>query len=437
MAFLLALTVPFAYRGYRIAGLPDIGHPFDVEEFGTVEISDDENAFVEYRLAWKALIPKPAGSKIDDGLIVEWPDVPADIKQWLEDNRPTLKIWRKGTEKPDALYQQPTNVSFLNTSIIPVSENRALARLARLEIMRLEAEGKTDEAWQWILASFRFGLHLGMRGTRINRLVGAAVQSMSREAMLNWCKRPDVDEVMLIKALREVQSHYKLTTPISTQIKMEYFYGMNTMDFIGNNSEITDSLLENTPGGQVGSFFLNERELATRVYRQVIANELSQIDKPRYARAYERSDSRFRTVLFDVGTAETGFAGQLPANEIFDFGWSSYLYRQLVLSWKSFDGAIGRKESHQAAVVTIFACQIFYREHGMFPETLDELVPDYLEALPADPYGKKGETIHYLKMPEKIIVYSVGTNGIDDGGNLDIPAMLDLGLESQSPGMSQ
>ncbi|MCH7688306.1 MAG: hypothetical protein IH899_16765, partial [Planctomycetes bacterium] len=55
MILLALLTAPFMYRMHRINMLPDIGDPFDVEAFGTVEITDEENAFVEYRAASKLL----------------------------------------------------------------------------------------------------------------------------------------------------------------------------------------------------------------------------------------------------------------------------------------------------------------------------------------------------------------------------------------------
>jgi hypothetical protein len=51
MILLTLLLAPFIYRTHRINQLPDIGDPFDVVAFGTVEISDEDNAFVEYREA--------------------------------------------------------------------------------------------------------------------------------------------------------------------------------------------------------------------------------------------------------------------------------------------------------------------------------------------------------------------------------------------------
>ena len=52
---LLTLASPLIHRAYVFRGIPDVGHPFDVHAFGTVELPDEENAYVEYADAQKLL----------------------------------------------------------------------------------------------------------------------------------------------------------------------------------------------------------------------------------------------------------------------------------------------------------------------------------------------------------------------------------------------
>lgn len=53
--------------------------------------------------------------------------------------------------------------------------------------------------------------------------------------------------------------------------------------------------------------------------------------------------------------------------------------------------------------------------HGSYPETLDALVPQFVEKLPPDIIG--GESLHYRRTPDsKFLLYSVGWNEKDDGG---------------------
>jgi hypothetical protein len=51
---------------------------------------------------------------------------------------------------------------------------------------------------------------------------------------------------------------------------------------------------------------------------------------------------------------------------------------------------------------------------GEFPETLDILVPDYLLALPLDPFD--GKPLRIKRTDQELILYSVGRNGADDDG---------------------
>lgn len=77
-----------------------------------------------------------------------------------------------------------------------------------------------------------------------------------------------------------------------------------------------------------------------------------------------------------------------------------------------------REASARAADVGI-AVDRYRRQCGRLPETLAVLVPDYLPAVPLDPFD--GQTLRYaVRTAEQdvveVVVYSVGPNRTDDGG---------------------
>jgi hypothetical protein len=51
---------------------------------------------------------------------------------------------------------------------------------------------------------------------------------------------------------------------------------------------------------------------------------------------------------------------------------------------------------------------------GKLPDTLNDLVPDYLDAVPKDPFD--GNELRYKKLEVGFVVYSIGEDLIDDGG---------------------
>jgi hypothetical protein len=68
--------------------------------------------------------------------------------------------------------------------------------------------------------------------------------------------------------------------------------------------------------------------------------------------------------------------------------------------------------ARHAAVLTLFAVRRFARRESRLPAKLDELVPRYLEKLPADPFS--GEPLRYDST--RGLIYSVGINLKDEGG---------------------
>ena len=65
------------------------------------------------------------------------------------------------------------------------------------------------------------------------------------------------------------------------------------------------------------------------------------------------------------------------------------------------------------SIQTIVAMQTYKLDKGALPENLNELVPDYLDELPVDPFN--GQTLEYSKADQWL--YSVGTNFEDNGGS--------------------
>lgn len=56
----------------------------------------------------------------------------------------------------------------------------------------------------------------------------------------------------------------------------------------------------------------------------------------------------------------------------------------------------------------------YHAEQGSYPDTLDALVPDYLDSLPEDDFSPDG--FRYEVRDDGFLLYSIGPNLIDDGG---------------------
>ena len=67
-----------------------------------------------------------------------------------------------------------------------------------------------------------------------------------------------------------------------------------------------------------------------------------------------------------------------------------------------------------AAACVALAMHHHHAHHAAFPETLDQLVPRYLSALPPDPYDRAGGTIKHRGHAHAFTLYYNGVNALDD-----------------------
>ncbi|UCG34379.1 MAG: hypothetical protein JSU68_07015 [Phycisphaerales bacterium] len=65
------------------------------------------------------------------------------------------------------------------------------------------------------------------------------------------------------------------------------------------------------------------------------------------------------------------------------------------------------------------AAERFRLATGRWPESLEELVPEYLDAVPLDPFDEK--PLRYRVEADRVVIYSIGEDEVDDGGQLVHP----------------
>jgi len=79
--------------------------------------------------------------------------------------------------------------------------------------------------------------------------------------------------------------------------------------------------------------------------------------------------------------------------------------------------ACQRSRADLRCAVTALAVERYRLAHGAWPETLDQLVPRFLAQVPIDPYDRK--PLRFLRLDDGVLIYSLGPDGKDDGGNID------------------
>jgi hypothetical protein len=388
--------------------LPDVGDPFNgAAARRPIVMAEDDNAYVLYTEATRRLPEWPAAfSTIDFGSLT-WSNANADVRAFVESIWPALELWREGSNRPGAIYHQPSGLAW--DTVLPVVQDvGTLSRLAGLEGSRLEDAGAMERAWLWYRAMLRSSRHIGMHGVLVERVFGARQHELAAGRIIHWASDARVDARLLRQALADTLDADAMTAPLSNALKLEYLM------FVRDLSELRVTVkdiplpakryawVENVVATTVGKprmqrirlRAINDVERSRRAARILFANWLAQVDKPIAERAPiaihkptliyapdPTAPAAARAVnpeVLDKAISHTAFAHQVLRPDDPSRGGSSLADAP----WEG-DGQLAKESRRRAVLIVILAAELFRREHGQLPATAGALVGPYLKVLPA------------------------------------------------------
>jgi hypothetical protein len=118
--------------------------------------------------------------------------------------------------------------------------------------------------------------------------------------------------------------------------------------------------------------------------------------------------SPIQSLAAEERTADTEFESLPPLEVPF--------IRKEFRSLDEVSGAFRMMDARLRCLIACLATERFRRARGFWPEKLTDLVPTMLSAVPIDPYD--GQPLRYRRSPDGVLVYSVGPDGEDNGGNV-------------------
>ena len=432
------VLIPFAFlvRLWYLSYVPDIPVPFDVESFCHVDIPPGQNSFDHYVEAYRmnkevsfdlngegeAVIQARSGELYLSGKTALTPE----LIHWAEKYREVLEEWRKGTRCTDAQYV-PICDRDLNTPF-PVSTSlRWMANLAQVEALRFEVEGKLEEAGATWIAILRSSRHVGRSTSAVERMNGAAIHTIAARGLNRWASHPALTTQQLALVHRQVLEADLKTSPLSSVLQAEYVQLDNSMKDL--EKPLDDDRKNRSK--QFSLWLIGEPQNFRKLLKQILANQLNEIDKPFADRAPEAGTGT--VVLFQPDPNTPLERGRLNPDQIDQAIEYSLISKHLLSDVNLLQKGIMRERARQATLELSLLMHRYYREQGEFPESADVIGQLYQESLPLDPYDRDGKPIRYRRDDQQnAVVWSVGENGEDDGGQVqETPSgsYLDVGWE--------
>jgi hypothetical protein len=422
------------YTAWFLTGKPTVDADYltVLNQMNRPEVVDEENAWPDYEKAIEMLVePTKDLEKSDEfknyvqSEYGDWGNLSEEakvkIKKWVEENEAAWQRFVIGSSKRYCYRQYQVgdpNDKWLQQVVLP--HLMPLRNLTKVGIWRTRIEleqGDTEQALQNCIAIVHVGKHWQSSVFLIEQIVGLSILAFGHYEILHIVDRKEPDVNIL--------------NQLERQLCRIYQNGYPTMNTEGERLMYLDTIQHFfTKGGFGGGHFIPK-------YWRVI-NKLGGVD---YANGEIMIVPYTAFSMLHAGRSETLAKG----NEIYDrlneitkmtpyerhindFVSSDEMLLQLsryrhplihifMPAIEPFSEVSYRGKTTHEATMTVLALQRWRLEKGNYPTNLDELISSgYLKSLPMDPYSDK--PLVYKKTDNNFILYSIGRNFEDDGGQI-------------------
>ncbi|MEW6305083.1 MAG: hypothetical protein AB1705_16530 [Verrucomicrobiota bacterium] len=322
-------------------------------------------------------------------------DLLAEARESLVSNQAALAAFRRAAEMTDSRY--PIDLSQATLTLLPhLTRVKQVANLLRMESAIQAHDGNSRESVRAILNMLAAGQSLENEPVLISQLVRYAVDSMAfqcAEFLLNRAHPNDQELLTLTKAFEAVDDPRSL----SLALIGERAFFVSVLDnprllALTSANGATPTPSENFTASAVSftGFYQRERgfylpEMATNI-------ALARLPDPQRFLSHTNWDA-------GEARAKAGF----------------YFLSGLTLS--SVGRSVHRDAEHRAqarVALAAFSVERYRLKHNDYPKDLASLVPEFLPAVPIDPFD--GKPLRFQLRAHGYIVYSIGTDAKDDGG---------------------
>jgi hypothetical protein len=329
------------------------------------------------------------------------PDDFARLNQELEKVRPALETARKLTKMPRGRHHIIYERNTLETRLNEQGETRRIAILLAYDALRYDQIGDGKSALTSCGAALNAARSLGDEPITLSQLIRSACVLIACQAIERTLAQtePPPDELLALQRALEVEDAHP-----------------GLLIIMRGERAMCNALFEAVENGDVSLNGLAGVRWSWLDYAFV---------------SIGRMDTHEDHVLMLSLMARAITAAQLPMHEQIEAerkldqeiravrGLSRPpILTGLLMSPMTKQGeASRRKHAYIRCTIVALACERFRRDHGGWPASIDKLCPKYLDALPLDPFD--GRPLRYRRLDDGIVIYSISSDGVDNGGNLD------------------
>lgn len=349
------------------------------------------------------------------------------VAQYLKANENALNLASEAVMRSRYYYPLvPSNEDQgLISALLPsVQKCRMLCRTFMARAMLHLGEGRPTEAWQDLLAVHRLGRAVGRGGTLIEGLVGIAIDNIATHGTLCFLEDARLDAKMVKDCLRDLQALPPAAGMLHQVNLVERFLVLQSIQRVSRPDK--DAFQELTDISKFGDVEITDELLkkadwngvfkqANIAFDRLIA-AVSTKDNAERHKKMAQFIAEMQELKKNLNSEEAAKAMQSETATPAERGkvLGDALLAMLMPSIAKVQAAGERGEQIQRNLHVAYALAAYQLENGSYPKKLADLAPKYLAVVPGDVFS--GKDLIYRVSKEGVLVYSVGTNGVDEGG---------------------
>jgi hypothetical protein len=266
-------------------------------------------------------------------------------------------------------------------------------QLARFVKASGDARAAQDD-WQGAIDDYLDTIKLGIEVTRggpmMDLLVGQVMQATGRRPLEESLAH--LDAAAAQHAARRLETIVALSPAYADTMRAEAALGATLLEEnlpIPNKDAVQD---------------------VVREYRQLLQRQIEDAARPYILTRQKPAFTDVDAVQF-LTPEEAAALKELP--DAPTLARMTFKMAQPIYENNRLRDALNRTQNQM--LLAVLALRAYHAANGKYPATLAELVPTYLEKVPADPFGLNSPLI-YKNAGQEYSLYSVGADGKDDGG---------------------
>ncbi len=403
----------------EIAKYVAAGEPIYPKDFDSVFVEDKDNAAKLYLDAATALTFPSGDQSILSNLDKPWEyfaERGEEIDALLEANAVVFEKVREARSLSGVDWKKRYRTPMISGLPPHLSAMRALSKFLALATIRAEMKGDTDEAVEYVLDAIAHATASDMRPSVLDHLVAIAHYAMVArriEALLpsiRICDNGlDPEQSRSCLSRETVEKLGDLMKDTDAMYRSHHYAalveratGLDTLGSVTNGNTAAFGLVA-SPAGVISG------QLIFAIKPVLLADTLFGVQH------LDKNATALKEATWPA--ARKLMPPWLRPANIVD-KWCHFLSNAYL---PSLDRAI---QLHYRCAATremaglALSIRLYELDHGGRPSSLEELVPEYIESLPIDPFGDGVATFGYLPDALWPRIYTVGPNGTDDLGEI-------------------